>query len=94
MPSHYIETPSGSGKKGRTGKDAYVRVPCGTIVSEVVQVINRFAAARYRRMYFTSSDGRTAVAAVFARVSFFFLFFSEADMFALVVSTLPCRSRI
>lgn len=29
---------SGSGKKGRTGKDAYIRVPCGTLVSEVVQV--------------------------------------------------------
>ncbi|CAM9588139.1 unnamed protein product, partial [Scytosiphon promiscuus] len=33
----------GSGKKGRTGKDAYIRVPCGTLVSEVVQEEQDFA---------------------------------------------------
>lgn len=32
-----LDTTSGSGKKGRTGKDSYVRVPCGTLVSEVVK---------------------------------------------------------
>ncbi len=38
------DTHAGSGKKGRTGKDAYIRVPCGTIVSEVVRVRERHKA--------------------------------------------------
>lgn len=29
---------SGSGRKGRAGKDTFIVVPCGTLVSEVIKV--------------------------------------------------------